>query len=105
MIENKLYFHGTSDNLPISENKILPSSETGILWEYFRTNYLDVVFVTVSKKSAEYYAKKATNRFGENPIVHKVRPEGFVTYNGTEVMCDYAIIDSVLNWWIQIILS
>lgn len=52
-------FHGTSDVIQINNRKLLPTIETGVLREHFRQKDLDVVFLTVSKKSAELYAKKA----------------------------------------------
>lgn len=89
-------FHGTSDVIQINNRKLLPTIETNVLREDFRKKDLDVVFLTVSKKSAEYYAKKAVEQFGGNPVVYNATPEGFVYQNGTEIICDWATIDSIV---------
>lgn len=87
-------FHGTTDAIQI-ENQLLPSSETGYLRESFRHKNLDVVFLTISKKSAEYYAKKAVKQYGGNAIIYSATPEGFIEQNGTEIICDWATINSI----------
>ena len=87
-------FHGTTDAIQISD-KILPYTETGCLRESFRRKNLDVVFLTVSKASAEYYAKKATHQYGGNPIIYNATPEGVICQSGTEIICDWATINGI----------
>jgi hypothetical protein len=87
-------FHGTTDAIQIND-KILPSVETGYLRESFRHKNLDVVFLTVSKASAEYYAKKAVKQYGGNPVIYNATPEGFIERNGTEIICDWATINGI----------
>ena len=87
-------FHGTTDAI-LLKDRILPSIETGYLRELFRRKNLDVVFLTVSKASAEYYAKKAVKQYGGNPVIYNVTPEGFIEQNGTEIICDWATINNI----------
>jgi len=87
-------FHGTTDAIQIKD-RIMPSIETGYLRELFRNKNLDVVFLTMSKASAEYYAKKAVKQYGGNPIIYNVTPEGFIEQNATEIICDWAIINGI----------
>lgn len=87
-------FHGTTDAIPIKD-RVLPSTETGYLRESFRHKNLDVVFLTVSKASAEYYAKKAVKQYGGNPVIYNATPEGVIEQNGNEIICDWAIINSI----------
>lgn len=86
------FYHGTSDIFKI-KSMILPASQTGILREEFRTKLTEKVFITFSVKSAEYYAKKACEKYGGNPIVYEVRPMSYPVYNGgNEYICDRAKI-------------
>lgn len=87
-------FHGTTDAIQI-KSRLLPSIETGYLRESFRHKNLDVVFLTISKKSAEHYAKKAVKRYGGNPIIYKATPNGFIEQTGTEIICDWATINGI----------
>ncbi len=68
------YYHGTSTNCKIEDVK----------------KHLDSVFLTVSLRSAETYAKKACVRFGGSPIVYKASPIGIFVLNGTECICEKA---------------
>lgn len=83
------YYHGTSTNCKI-EDVILPPLDTNQLREDFRKKHLDSVFLTVSLRSAETYAKKACVRFGGSPIVYKASPIGIFVLNGTECICEKA---------------
>ena len=65
------FYHGTSIQCL---TKILPPTETSILREDFRKKFLDCVFITPLKKSAEMYAKKCASKLGGTPIVYEVRP-------------------------------
>ena len=86
------FYHGTSDIFKI-KSMILPASQTGILREEFRTKLTEKVFVTFSVKSAEYYAKKACEKYGGNPVIYEVRPIGYALFNGgTEYICNKAKI-------------
>ena len=87
-------YHGTTDAIIIN-GKLIPSSESGILREDFRQKNLDVVFLTVSKKSAEHYGKKAVMRFGGNPVIYNATPKGIIEQNGTEIICDWATINGI----------
>lgn len=84
-----IYYHGTS----ISGLKvILPPTETNILREDFRHKYLDCVFITPLKKSAEMYAKKCAQKFGGDPIVYEVEPVNPSEINVSQYICDRAIV-------------
>ena len=75
------FYHGTSDKCNITKT-IIPPDRSGTLREDFRKDLQDVVFITNSVKSAESYAKKATKKFGGNPIVYRVEPVGYVWHKG-----------------------
>lgn len=95
--QNRRYYHGTTDLLPIG-NTLLPPSKTGYLREDFRRKLHDVVFLTDSLMSAEGYAKKAVMTYGGNPCVYEVEPVGEVTkINDTQYICDEALIKNKLT--------
>ena len=75
------YYHGTSDIFETGAY-ILPASRTHILREDWRKKDLDVVFSTISYKSAYMYAKKAAEKYGGSPVVYRVIPLGNVHYRG-----------------------
>ena len=56
-----IYYHGTSVS---GLTEILPPVETNMLREDFRKKFLDCVFITPLKKSAEAYARKCAIKFG-----------------------------------------
>ena len=86
------YYHGTSDIFQI-ETYILPASCTHNLRESWRKKYLNVVFSTISYKSAYAYAKKAAEKYGGAPVVYRVIPLGNIYYHGgTEYSSDVAVI-------------
>ena len=85
------YYHGTSSSLDVG-SYLLPSIDTDVLREYFRSKLRDVVFVTSSVVSAEKYAKKAVDRFGGDPVVMVVSPIGSRRINNNEYVCDKAIV-------------
>lgn len=86
------FYHGTSSNLNINK-VILPPTETQIQRESWRQKLTDKVFITNSIKSAIMYAKKACDRYGGNPKVYQVDPNGNVEYiNDAQYICDSAII-------------
>lgn len=90
------YFHGTSDIFKIN-SMILPSTQTGILREEWRTKLTEKVFITFSVKSAEYYAKKACEKYGGSPVVYEVQPIGYALFNGgTEYICNKARVKNKL---------
>ena len=85
------YYHGTSSSLDVG-SYLLPSINTDVLREDFRSKLRDVVFVTSSVVSAEKYEKKAVERFGGDPVVMVVSPIGSRRINNNEYVCDKAIV-------------
>ena len=85
------YYHGTSSSLDV-RSYLLPSIDTDILREDFRSKLRDVVFVTSSVVSAEKYAKKEVEKFGGEPVVMSVLPISSRRINNNEYVCDKAII-------------
>ena len=83
------YYHGTS--VP-GLTEILPPTETNILREDFRTGFLDCVFVTPLRKSAESYARKCAAKFGGQPVVYEVEPVNPSEVNVSQYICDKAIV-------------
>lgn len=91
-METIIFYHGTSDILPI-ENEIIPPCFTNIKREEWRKKLNAKVFITNSLMSAEMYAKKSCKKYGGSPIVYKVKPVGDVwNVNNTEYVVDKAII-------------
>ena len=88
------YYHGTS--IP-DLKEILPPAETDVLREDFRTKFLDKVFVTPLKKSAETYARKCAAKFGDKPIVYEVKPVNPSEINVSQYICDKAIVVTSYN--------
>jgi hypothetical protein len=83
------YYHGTS----IAGLKvILPPIETRILREDFRKKFMDCVFITPLRKSAEAYARKCALKFGGQPIVYEVKPINPSEINISQYICDRAIV-------------
>ena len=85
------YYHGTS--IP-GLTEILPPVETGYLREDFRHKFLDYVFVTQLKKSAETYARKCAAKFGGQPVVYEVKPVNPININTAQYICDKAFVVS-----------
>jgi hypothetical protein len=83
------YYHGTSVS---GLTEILPPIETNILREDFRKKFMDCVFVTPLKKSAEAYAKKCAAKFGGQPVVYEVEPVNPTEINVSQYICDKAIV-------------
>lgn len=83
------FYHGTSIQ---GLTKILPPTETSILREDFRKKFLDCVFITPLKKSAEMYAKKCASKLGGTPIVYEVRPVNPININVSQYICKRAIV-------------
>ena len=83
------FYHGTSVS---GLKEILPPTETNILREDFRHKYLDCVFVTPLKKSAETYARKCAQKFGGQPVVYEVRPVNEYEINVSQYICDRVIV-------------
>lgn len=91
------WYHGTSDALNIS-GLLAPPVETGILREWFRHSFNDVVFITNSLISAEKYARKSCVTFGGNPIILTVSPIGECWYKGNgDFLCYKAKVLSERN--------
>ena len=76
---------------------ILPPINTKNLREDFRKKYQDCVFLTMSLKSAETYAKKACFRFGGGPVVYRAEPCRIIVTSGIECICDKARVKEVIN--------
>ena len=83
------YYHGTSVS---GLEEILPPAETNNLREDFRTGYLDCVFVTPLRKSAEMYAKKCAAKVGGEPVVYEVEPVNPYEINVSQYICDKATV-------------
>ena len=83
------YYHGTSVS---GLTEILPPTETNNLREDFRTGFLDCVFVTPLRKSAETYARKCAAKFGGDPIVYEVEPVNPSEVNVSQYICGKAIV-------------
>ena len=88
------YYHGTSVS---GLTEILPPTETNILREDFRTGFLDCVFVTPLRKSAEAYAKKCAAKFGGDPVVYEVKPVNEYEINVSQYICDKAYVINSYN--------
>lgn len=88
------YYHGTSVS---GLKEILPPVETRVLREDFRHNFLDCVFVTPLKKSAEAYARKCAAKFGGDPVVYEVRPVNPTEINVSQYICDKAYVINSYN--------
>ena len=83
------FYHGTSVS---GLKEILPPTETNIFREDSRTGFLDCVFVTPIRKSAEMYARKCAQKFGGDPIVYEVEPVNPSEINVSQYICDRAIV-------------
>jgi hypothetical protein len=83
------YYHGTSI---AGLAEILPPADTAILREDFRKKFLDCVFVTPLRKSAEMYARKCASQFGGTPIVYEVKPVNPSEINTAQYICDKAFV-------------
>ena len=83
------FYHGTSI---AGLSVILPPSESGVQREDFRTKFLDCVFVTPLKKSAEAYARKCASKFGGTPVVYEVRPINPSEINVSQYICTKALV-------------
>ena len=88
------YYHGTS--IPWLK-VILPPTETNNLREDFRTGFLDCVFITPLRKSAEAYAKKCAAKFGGQPVVYEVEPVNPTEINVSQYICDKAYVINSYN--------
>ena len=96
MGEKNKYYHGTSTSCKV-KGVLLPPVRTGNLREDFRKKHQDCVFLTMSIRSAETYAKKACVRFGGASIVYHAEPCRIISRNGLECVCDKARIKEVVN--------
>ena len=85
------FYHGTSVSWL---KEILPPTETNILREDFRHKFLDCVFVTQLRKSAETYARKCAAKFGGDPVVYEVKPVNPININTAQYICDKAFVVS-----------
>jgi hypothetical protein len=85
------YYHGTSI---AGLTEILPPVDTAVLREDFRKKFLDCVFVTPLKKSAEAYARKCASKYGGTPVVYEVEPVNPTNINTAQYICDKAFVVS-----------
>jgi hypothetical protein len=83
------YYHGTSI---AGLTEILPPADTAVLREDFRKKFLDCVFVTPLRKSAEAYARKCAAKLGGTPVVYEVRPINLSEINVSQYICDRAVV-------------
>lgn len=91
------YYHGTSDVIPI-DKILLPPCDTNCKREDGRNKFNDVVFFTPSLLSATTYARKASVKFGGNPVVLIVSPIGeAVNVVNNEYISDKAIVVDRIN--------
>lgn len=89
------FYHGTTTAAHIKD-KILPPSETGNKRETWRAGQNSIVFFTTSLRSAHRYAEKACGTLGGNPIVYRVKPEGwFSQLRNNEYIAEAAAITGV----------
>lgn len=92
----RTWYHGTSDIFRMT--RILPAVETGILREDWRKKLTDKVFFTDSEGSARRFARKAAAKYGGNPVVYVVKPEGEIIHvNTNEYVAESASIEGVLR--------
>lgn len=94
------FFHGTTTAFGLRVgDKLLPAAETGILREEWRKKHTDKVFFTTSLLSARKFAKKASVRFGGEPIVFEVKPKvPYCHINTNEYITDRARIIAVKEY-------
>lgn len=92
------YYHGTSTNLNLSiGGLLLPPIITQNLREDWRKKLTNKVFFTSSLMSAERYAKKASIKFGGEPIIYIVKPIGDIwNPNTSEYVADKAKIIAIV---------
>lgn len=88
------FYHGTSVS---GLTEILPPTETNNLREDFRTGFLDCVFVTPVRKSAESYARKCAVKLGGQPVVYEVEPVNEYEINVSQYICDKAYVINSYN--------
>jgi hypothetical protein len=88
------YYHGTS---MAGLKVILPPIETRVLREDFRKKFMDCVFITSVRKSAEAYARKCATKFGGQPVVYEVRPINPYEINVSQYICDKAYVINSYN--------
>lgn len=83
IVNKRVFYHGTTDILPIT-TMILPPVYTGNKREHWRNKHTNYVFFTTSLLSARKFARKASEKYGGNPVVYIVKPIGqyFNTING-----------------------
>lgn len=93
-----IYYHGTSTNLNLYiGDLLLPPIITQNLREDWRKKLTNKVFFTSSLMSAERYAKKASIKFGGEPVVYIVKPIGDIwNPNISEYVADKAKIIAVV---------
>lgn len=88
-----IFYHGTTDLFEIEDNILKPPIDTGNLREEWREKNLNKVYFTDSLLSAEKFAYKASEKYGGNSIVYKIKPIGDVIHpNTNEYMADGAKI-------------
>lgn len=90
------FYHGTSSTLIFADGCIRSSLDTGILREHFRIKNLDIVFLTISKVSAEFYSKLAVEKYGGKPVVYEAIPNDYDMICNGEIICDTAKIVGIV---------
>lgn len=88
-----ILYHGTSDYICSNQEYLMSQISTNVIREK-REQLTQYVFLTDSKASAEYYAKKAADKFGGNPIIFKVKQAwNLLPRHNHEYLCSRALID------------
>ena len=99
-----IFYHGTTDLFNIWDNILKPPIDTGILREEWREKNLNKVYFTDSLLSAEKFAYKASEKYGGNSIVYKIKPIGDIIHvNTNEYIADNAKIIGVCARYVFII--
>lgn len=94
MKQNTIFYHGTTTAFG-RLTKILPPEQTGVEREIRSRKRADMVYITPSALSAANYAKKATLKFGGEPVLYQVKPHGNLFYVGNnEWITDLATVIS-----------
>ena len=97
-----IFYHGTTDIFDIKDNILKSPIDTGILREEWREKNLNKVYFTDSLLSAEQFAYKASQKYGGNSIVYKIKPIGeYNNINTNEYIADRAKIIGICARYIS----
>lgn len=97
-----IFYHGTTDIFNIEDNILKAPIDTGVLREDWREKNLNKVYFTDSLYSAEKFAYKASQKYGGNSIVYKIKPIGdYYNINTNEYITDSAKIIGICARYIS----